>query len=71
VFPPAASGFESITLTHAYFAVVMFAAGFNAKGLGVCIVAALGLLSAGANTDAANFVFFIFVPAYLASTFRN
>ena len=70
MFPPN-NGFENIRLLHGYFAVIMFAAGFNSKALGVSLVAALGLLAAKGNIDAVHFVFFVYVPAYVVSAFRN
>jgi len=63
--------FETVTIIHAFYAVIMLSAALNAKALGVCFVAAIALHRIGTNIEGAAFVFFIFVPAYLLSTFRN
>jgi hypothetical protein len=54
-----------------YFVLVMFASAFNAKFLGVCIVAALALVAVYPNWTFGGFVFLFFVPALLIAGTRG
>lgn len=58
-------------LYPAYFVLVLFAAAFNSKALGLSIVTAISLMAFYPNPDYGNFVVLFFVPAYIVASFRE
>lgn len=55
----------------AYIVGIMFGAASVAKGLGVCVVAALGMVAVYPNINHGAFIFMFFIPALLLSAFRD
>jgi hypothetical protein len=61
----------SITASHAYIVVMMFAGAINAKGLAATLAGCLGMVLAQGNTDAQTFIFLFYIPAYILSVTRG
>lgn len=56
---------------EAYFVLAMFAAAFQPKALGMCIVFSVGLLAVYPLEEPATFLTLFFVPVYIIASFRD
>lgn len=54
-----------------YFVVILFGSAFNARFMGVSVVAAVAIASMADNVGGANFIIMFYVSALILSGFRE